>query len=548
MKNMKLGVKLIGGFMVVAFITLVVGLIGITQINKIGQADTAMYEENVNGLGTIADLNETFLAMRIQVIYSLVNKFVKGNDVSNVPDIAKQLDQKGLALVDKFDRSVKDPEVRKLMDAFKADLGPYLADRDKIVQAAVAGNKDEALNSLAAGTDGGKRLSAALAGLIKKNIELAKQRSDNNTAIASRANWITGIITAFGLILAMVIGSLLTLAITRPINRVVAGLTDGADQVAAASNQVSSSSQSLAEGTSEQAASLEETSSSLEEMSSMTKQNADNAGQAKVMMDQAKQIVGKVDHHMVEMVKAIAEITKSSEETSKIIKTIDEIAFQTNLLALNAAVEAARAGEAGAGFAVVADEVRNLALRAAEAAKNTNNLIEGTIKAVKSGNESTLLTQEAFKENMAIAGKIAQLVDEIATASQEQAHGIAQVNIAVSEMDKVTQQAAANAEESASASEELNAQAQQMKAFVADLARVVGGSSGGNSGYDEEYARATRAKRVNSRSSGNKQKGLPAVSAGRGKELALTAGRNGRGKVVHPNQVIPLDEDEFKDF
>jgi methyl-accepting chemotaxis protein len=547
MKNMKLGVKLIGGFMVVAFITLVVGVIGITQINKIERADTEMYQENVTGLATIAELNETFLAMRIQVVYSLVNKFVRENDISNVPDAVKQMDQKGLALVDKFDRLVKDPEERKVYDAFKTDLGSYLVVRDKIVQGAVAGNKDAAVTALLEGGALGKKLSSSLADLIKKNTELAKLKSDNNSVISNRANWITGIITFLGIIVAMAIGSLLTLSITRPINRVVAGLTDGADQVAAASNQVSSSSQQLAEGTSEQAASLEETSSSLEEMSSMTKQNADNAGQAKIMMEQAKEIVGKVDHHMVEMVKAIAEITKSSEETSKIIKTIDEIAFQTNLLALNAAVEAARAGEAGAGFAVVADEVRNLAMRAAEAAKNTNNLIENTIKAVKSGNESTLLTQEAFKENMAIAGKIGQLVDEIATASNEQSHGISQVNIAVSEMDKVTQQAAANAEESASASEELNAQAEQMKTFVADLVRVVGGNRDG--GFPEEYAGSGRGKRVKSFSAGNKRKSLPAIAAaGRGKELALTAGRNGRGKVVHPDQVIPFEEDEFKDF
>jgi methyl-accepting chemotaxis protein len=215
----------------------------------------------------------------------------------------------------------------------------------------------------------------------------------------------------------------------------------------------------------------------MEEMSSMTKKNADNAGQAKAIMGDARLVVEKVGGHMEEMSKAIVEITITSEETSKIIKTIDEIAFQTNLLALNAAVEAARAGEAGAGFAVVADEVRNLALRAAEAAKNTNNLIENTLRAVQKGSELTKKTQEVFKEKIAISGKVGQLIDEIDTASQEQARGISQVNIAVAEMDKVTQQVAASAEESASASEELNAQAQQMKDYVEDLNAVVGGSS-----------------------------------------------------------------------
>ena len=214
-------------------------------------------------------------------------------------------------------------------------------------------------------------------------MEATKKIANEAMALLKTASWIMiiGLISAvvFGILIAF----LITRSITIPIRRIIVGLSDGSDQVASAAGQVSAGSQSLAEGASEQAASLEETSSSLEEMSSMTKQNADNANQAKAKMREAEQIVDKVDHHMGEMAGAIGEITKSSEETGKIIKTIDEIAFQTNLLALNAAVEAARAGEAGAGFAVVADEVRNLAMRASEAAKNTGSLIENTIRAVR---------------------------------------------------------------------------------------------------------------------------------------------------------------------
>ena len=278
-------------------------------------------------------------------------------------------------------------------------------------------------------------------------------------------------------------------SITRPIQRVIAGLTDASGQVASASGQVAASSQSLAEGTSEQAASLEETSSSLEEMSSMTRQNADNAGQARGLMTEVRKIVERVDEQMKGMAAAIQEVTVSSEETGKIIKTIDEIAFQTNLLALNAAVEAARAGEAGAGFAVVAGEVRNLAMRAAEAAKSTSTLIENTIVTVRKSNELTRQTQEAFAENMAISGKIGNLVDEIAAASHEQAQGIGQVNTAVLEMDKVVQEAAANAEESASASEEMSAQAEQMKIYVAELIQVIGVSGGPEQGGSTEIAK-----------------------------------------------------------
>ncbi|MFH0729824.1 MAG: methyl-accepting chemotaxis protein [Pseudomonadota bacterium] len=281
------------------------------------------------------------------------------------------------------------------------------------------------------------------------------------------------IIGAAGFIFAFVMAR----SISRPITDAVIGLNEGANQVASASGQVSSASQSLASGSSEQASGLEETSSSLEEMSSIIQQNADNAAQADNLMKTTQQVVFNATESMSQLIKSMVDISQASEETSKIIKTIDEIAFQTNLLALNAAVEAARAGEAGAGFAVVADEVRNLAMRAADAARNTANLIEGTVKKVRDGSALVGRTNEAFSEVAGSAAKVGGLVAQIATASKEQAHGIDQVGKAVAELDKVVQQNAAIAEESASAAEEMNAQAEQMKGFVEMLVTIIGSSS-----------------------------------------------------------------------
>jgi len=364
-----------------------------------------------------------------------------------------------------------------------------------------------------------------------------------STAIGKANTWqmarLLGLVYLFCILVLVPCIIFFSRSLTHPIKAVITALNKTSHMVSSASAQVSVSSQQLAEGSSEQAAALEETSSALEEVSETIKTNANSAEEADNLNKETNQIVGKANRSMDQLTSSMNEITKASEETSKIIKTIDEIAFQTNLLALNAAVEAARAGEAGAGFAVVADEVRGLALRAADAAKNTSQLIEDTTKKVKEGNSLVTDTAEAFSEVSESAGKAGKLTAEIATASIEQAQNIEQINRAVKEMDKVIQANAANAEESASASQELDAEATTMKQVVRDLVRLVGETI-----HDQKKDILTRKANGDSPLSRSGPKASDASP-----QINRPQKRIAQAEAEKSDPFIPMDdEDDFREF
>jgi methyl-accepting chemotaxis protein len=312
-------------------------------------------------------------------------------------------------------------------------------------------------------------------GSVTQQSEVMRKAAQDAQDVVARSGWITLVMIALSLFVAAGAGFIVR-RINLSLRQGVAELFQSAEQVADAAAQVSSSSQSVAQGASEQAASLEETSASSEEINSMAHKNTDNSRSVAEVVTQSRQKFVETEQSLDQMVVAMTDINTQSDKISKIIKVIDEIAFQTNILALNAAVEAARAGEAGMGFAVVADEVRNLAQRCAQAARDTAVLIEESILKSAEGKLKVDQVATAIHAITRETANVKTLADEMNVGSQEQARGIDQIGKAIVQMEQVTQKTAANAEESASAAEQLTAQSASLREILGRLNDMVGGA------------------------------------------------------------------------
>ncbi len=420
------------------------------------------------------------------------------NDQANLHEWQQKGDaaaEQFVEAIDALDKLVRNADDKKALEESRQLLRQFVANNTLVRAEIAAGRFSEAQE-----VSKSKNRS-----LVDRNGELIdqivasqqKQLDEANAADDSAKTRATTVIAALGL-LSLVVGGFMVhmvRSISGALRVTASQLREGAEQVVSASTQVSTSSQSLSQGSTEQAASLEETSASMEEMASMTRQNADNSQRAAGLVEQSVAEFRRCDAALGEMVESTDKIVDSSNRVAKILKTIDEIAFQTNILALNAAVEAARAGEAGMGFAVVADEVRNLAQRSAQAAKDTAVLIEEATTNAQIGSAKVKGLSESIDRLGQQTTEIKAIVDEVSTASRQQAQGIDQVTQAIAQMEKVTQTTAATAEESAAASEELNAQAETSMSLVESLEAMVGHDEGAPVRHD----RATSFRRVASR-------------------------------------------------
>jgi methyl-accepting chemotaxis protein len=480
------------------------------------------------GDGLDQNVVEPFILLRVKGTYYLLRR----------ADPEWKAFQEQLAILEKglagwTDLVKGKPELEKVAASVASDLAKYKTAGDAFHEHVLEEGERSAEMIKAA---------ASMTGQIE---ELNKRLGEEMDRISVRAEYLSLSITLGGALVASLLAFFLTRSITSSIRNVITGLRLGSGQVSSAAGQVSMSSQQMAEGASEQASALEETSASLEEISSMTVQNAENAQLANRMAVEAHEAADQGRAAMKRMADAIDRIKRSSDQTARIMKTIDEIAFQTNLLALNAAVEAARAGEAGKGFAVVAEEVRSLAQRSAEAAKNTAEFTDEAKTNAAQGVEAAAEVADILERIADRGQKVAQLVQEVAAASSEQADGVEQVNKAVSQLDVVTQANAASSEEAASAAEELSAEAVQLDKLVAVLVAVVEGASasGDNADYEELPPTAARVAR----------KASPAPRKVQHHEPERVHRANGSGKAksraASPEEVIPLDEElDLKDF
>lgn len=502
----KLGTRLITGYLVIVLVAVAVGAVGIFSLFKIETLNKEMHEKATVPLGKMVNVIDAFQRMRGNIKDVMLSSST--TEMSQFETIIAQRNTEFTYNLDLIESTLMTEEEHALVDGIRQDKSKYDAAAQKIIALSKAGNSDEALKlDRGEGDTIRKSLEDKIQKLNNIKVATANETSVSNAATARAAAISVVTILVAGILLAAAFGAYIFVTIQKSIstmantskkladgdldfalkvytsdsigqlaasfntvsdnlNEIMSNIHEASDQVASGSRQVSESSMSLSQGATEQASSIEQLTASIEEIAAQTRLNARNANQANELADQTKVSAIQGNEQMKAMLKSMEEINDASNNISKIIKVIDEIAFQTNILALNAAVEAARAGQHGKGFAVVAEEVRNLAARSANAAKETTNLIEGSIYKVAGGTKIANETAAALSQIVDHIEKVSDLVGNIAVASNEQATGVEQINQGVSQIASVVQTTSATSEETAAASEELSSQAEMLKEQV----------------------------------------------------------------------------------
>lgn len=505
--NMKITTKLIVGFAVVAIIAGVVGFVGIKNIQTIDKNGSTIYENMTVPLAESAEMAKLFQRVRVNTRDMILEDDPEEVELmyNNILTIIEELNTLSVS----FEKKALSQEMKDAFADFMGARKNFAALLDDYYSLCMENKDDEAYAII----KGDMRIAAeaekdAIDKMVTMKVDDADKKATENKSITSSSitTMITLIIIAviiaigLGIFIARIISKPLSQMVksaneiadgnldiditlntkdevgalakafrsmTQNINEVMTNINSASEQVASGSRQVSDSSMSLSQGATEQASSIEELTASIEEIAAQTRQNAANAEKAKEVATTAQRYAQQGNEQMEDMLKAMAGINDSSNNISKIIKVIDDIAFQTNILALNAAVEAARAGQHGKGFAVVAEEVRNLAARSASAAKETTAMIEGSIQKVEGGTKIANETAQALNKIVEGVSQATELVGQIAVASNEQALGVDQINQGIMQISDVVQTTSATAEETAAASEELSGQANMLKNQVA---------------------------------------------------------------------------------